>query len=179
MTLEKFKLLSNINATTPTGTKLISCHNMVAVMTLVGPAPNSDTLLVVEINDNLHYVGRSVHYVGRSDVKIEPLTWLEDRPVYAGDTLRHIYTDIIGQVVSVHTMCLTENLKMSYGSSAFTHNMTWDLEIPKRKVTYERWANIYPSTKHVGFSNMHDTKHQADANADHDRIDCVKVIWEE
>lgn len=53
----------------------------------------------------------------------------------------------------------------------------WNWELNEYRVKQEPlevWVNVYPRGTDVGMGTMHLTRAEADANAGHDRIDCVK-----
>lgn len=133
----------------------------------VGVSSKDGGIHIIEINMQEGAVRLSYATVG--DLRMAPLSWVDGRPVYKGDTL--FFKDS-GQkllVTSISTDCPMDQL-------------TWTK--PVRMVQKEGWVNIYPPAQLMRenaaiISAAWATKEAADENAMDRRLACVRITWEE
>lgn len=103
-----------------------------------------------------------------------PLAWVEGKPVYKGDVLFH---KPYGKVI---VSGLGDYQKPSFtgegeGNIGFhISSMTWNPTKKKR----EGWLNIYP-LKCTWNAEWYETKNDADTDAYENRLDCIRIEWEE
>lgn len=119
-------------------------------------------------------------YNTQRNFRMDPLAWVEGKPVYIGDVLYTNVQDIDPhpngiRVTGIYPNGLLiwesigDNRKSVDGYSM--HLLTWS----KPKVKHEGWMNIYG----YGCTVIHPTKAEADSNSTSDRIDCIHIKWEE
>lgn len=114
------------------------------------------------------------------EVFYPPLAWVEDKPVYKGDTLYEkdgntfcpdlLEGDLLGQKMN-------EGLPLIYRA---IEDLTWTK--PLRKVKRQGWVNVYGNPKAPyprALSEPHPTKEVADVYERPGRLDCVQISWEE
>lgn len=120
----------------------------------------------------------------RDYFRIEPVAKLEGKPVYPGDKFWLKYE---GEVYPVSvkgfkntTLQVEEDIPyLTYVKISKTplESSIKDCTWTKPKQKREGWINIYSA--YPGLGGPYETKEEADHAADVNRIDCVKISWEE
>lgn len=121
------------------------CTKNSEMMRFVGVSVSGDNIAICE-----HYVkvngchGRSVEYFDFSALRMEPLAWVEDHPVYRGDLLYYLDSLAGWQEFIAHDSESCIEGKYFYPVEvAFigvcAGNLTWKKPIKKKYV----WLNIY------------------------------------
>lgn len=95
---------------------------------------------------------------------MSPLCWVEGKPVYKGDVL---YSKIT-------------SFRYEADGSENDEFFTWTKPTVKR----DGWVNVYQQSSLIGSrrstgSEIYESKADADLGAGRDRIDCVRIEWEE
>lgn len=128
-----------------------------------------------------------VRYARISDLKIAPLGYIDDLPVYAGDSVYHIYVQKSGVVVGASDKKNIDDIDVKYGNGTFgaqLSNLSWE----KPKVKKVGWVNLYMKEGYLNSEIHHrvecrtapyTTKELANADVESGRIACVKIEWEE
>lgn len=111
------------------------------------------------------------------ELRMVPLAWVEDRPVYCGDMLYH--TDY-GKITALASRASGQVLiaqGVERDLDLYIKGCTWE----PVKIKREGWINIYESTASCrrNSSHIYLCKEDADNVAAPDRIACVPVTWEE
>lgn len=111
----------------------------------------------------------------RGQLRMAPLCWVEDKPVYKGDVLWHIRR---GRIVASHMIDGKFLCEEGIDSGDRVENLTWTPPRVKR----EGWVNIYPKPTEelvASVSHAHASKEKADSLAASGRIACIRIEWEE
>jgi len=131
-----------------------------------------DTLgnIVFESKDGKYILAHPKYFV------MAPLCWIEDKPLYKGDTLYCIKTDMDSPVVVIkeirkNTICDNAIYFQNHDFKWTTQdNLTWTK--PKQK--NRGWINVYKD----GESFWYDSQSLANDSAMEDRIACVSFKYE-
>ena len=116
-----------------------------------------------------------------ANLRMAPLCWVEDKPVYKGDRLWSSYTKEGEKTerIASHVIEANGTFYLQYeggGDWAMDGSCSFLSWIPP-KVKKSGWMNIYKD-KAMG-RYIHDTKNAADSAATIGRIGCVEIHWEE
>lgn len=134
------------------------------VTTLCGPDPKG----------NIAYQSNGMVYVAHTNsFKMAPLAWVEGKPVYKGDILywksvSNKWMNHVCDEFDVDKFLQRTGEEQGY---IYANKLTWQ----KPKTKREGWVNIYRFNDTALFAD----KKTADKNAISDRIDCVRIEWEE
>lgn len=139
----------------------------------------------IEFEDGSYKIDNSKY------LRMAPLCWIEDKPVYKGDVLYKTtpsFEPYPVTVLNLFTLNNTDYLdldtdtaipKQTEYADNRKHYLSWTRPKPKQKK--QGWINVYPQYPQIGVTNAiwHDTKEQADESAGVDRIACVPFEYEE
>lgn len=142
---------------------------------------------VIHWDDNVFTV-RDIDEYTNKNLRLSPLAWVQNKPVYKGDTLYWYMSGIkkpVKFVVGKHGILKgTDGILqgVSYvpdgqifgeeGSSGIY--LTQLLWAPNEKKTHRVWINLYP----FGMVYVHKTKELAEQNAGNDLLDTRCIEWE-
>ena len=113
------------------------------------------------------------------NLRLLPMTWLEGKPVYKGDTLYYKGSDIAllkqgTSLIIIDTRL--PNFAVLIDAGGFQRIIPFDalswknIQVP---IVHTRWINCYPN----GFTAHHKSKEEADSQAEADRCDCICIHW--
>jgi len=169
--------LRPVDGNVTNGTKLVNVAGK--EFTYIGKSfsESNESTLIVEY-------GHVVMYWFVSDLFYVPIGYIEDCPVYDGDSVYSKETGKYGTLEAykgVHFI-FKENGSESNGPGVISKIDAFTLKKPLTKHT--RWINIYPesksnTTKYTISVCTYDSIHDANENATSKRIDCVPLSWEE
>lgn len=122
-------------------------------------------------------------YATSNKIKMAPLCWLEDKPVYEGDIL---YRKLPGtnEIQELTAQCIEETygdvfIQFGLCNAEYADNRRQCLYWTKPKQKKQGWINVYPDdNQHIGL-NTYTTKAFADLYANKiTRIACVPFEYE-
>lgn len=160
------------------------CAEDIEMPRFVGVSASGGNIAICE-----HYVkvhgchSLSVGYFDFSALRMEPLAWVEDCPVYRGDLLYYLDLMLGWQEFIAHERGINgEEVYLSTEGASkcvYVRTLTWKKPIKKKYV----WLNIYhhPLGGDSGsFSTglSYPTKELADENAKLNRVACVRIELE-
>lgn len=108
------------------------------------------------------------------DIRMAPLCWVEERPVYKGDVLWH---KIGNYFVTVEHPGDAEYFTCEKGTFEYRY-LTWT----QPKVKREGWVNIYRRSvygQERAPDGVYATEQIANEGATNYRIACIRIEWEE
>ncbi|MCB4358466.1 hypothetical protein [Quatrionicoccus australiensis] len=117
-----------------------------------------------------------------NNIRMEPLCWVEGKPVYKGDVLYH---PLKGKCVIDIVLSITDHVAAIHDSGAFSvlHSPSADdLTWTPPKVKREGWVNVYPTSTGsfmARTSDAYESENNANDFAQPSRIACVRIEWEE
>lgn len=125
---------------------------------------------------------RMVGYFTFQNLYMEPLEWVDGKPVYKGDTLYQTLTTQFGEprkIVGKRGSFLLYLYDGVHTRTCSAKDLTWARPKQKR----EGWINIYHSmtqNRAANTSHAFKTREEADKfDMNEARIACVHVTWEE
>lgn len=124
--------------------------------------------------------------LSRLYVCMTPLCWVEGKPVYKGDVLWRNLGILGPERVTVDRVTIDSDgdvfLHYSNGGNSWVDgpdHMTTDVSWTYPKLKYEGWINVYRHNQNVVGDIIWDSKRNADLNKCDNRVDCVRIEWEE
>jgi len=130
--------------------------------------PDTTGKILVKDVQNVFMIPTNVN-----EFRMKPLAWVEDKPVYKGDTLYHRARDTVTAVDQYEKGVIVQS--EDYTAGAFLENLSW-IKSP-RKVRREGWINIYKGGE-IG-QYAHDTEELAKREVDTFYVATIKIEWEE
>lgn len=136
----------------------------------IGRLRGSVSPIVIQFEDNLSCRCKE------DDLGIEPVCWIETKPVYPEDQLYYCKSIV---TILQHQSSYVTNVNISHnGQQSIVDQsaLTWTKPVPK-PVTYTRWLNIYDTTMDSSNVKLRETRALADQYAGDDRIDCIQITF--
>jgi hypothetical protein len=162
----------------------VVCGSSGEITRFVGESNSGDNIAICEYYMKVNGChGLTVGYFDFSVLRMEPLAWVEDYPVYRGDLLYYLDSMAGWQEFIAHDGGINgEEVYLQFEAAmtgVYVKNLTWKKPIKKKYV----WLNIYhhPLGGDSGsFSTglSYPTKELADENAKLNRVACVRIELE-
>lgn len=145
---------------------------------------NSMVVLFVGISINKEVVYKNqddfICFTNADKIKMAPLCWLEDKPVYKGDILYRKLpgTNEIQELTVQSIEKCTEDPFIRFeqeNQAEYADNRRKNLSWTKPKQKKQGWINVYPAR----YCYWWTSKEEADSAARRHRISCVPFEYEE